>query len=567
MEYLGRYFISLDGLSYCEIIDKPEIEVVAVDPYRDRRAPSVEKKSRGKIKEKNKCSSNAKDTCNTYFAAQDKSFETCMHGSLHCVLGYCSQLMTPAYKQAMEEKMKLTVSASKTNSSETSVKETANVMNNATISSENAEKAKLIEAIDIAQNIQKKNITNNTNGRRIAATYPSSSVTYIPEAQKSIVESSKIIPQSGEMVKMSCLKRILRDTSNNSLILLRNSAAKTNNENCTIAKDISNSVNLKDMSSSDDKALTNMSTIYKNLVLAGEPSLGREKSPVKTNLYTLKRYSTSTRDNTVKKIFLEDEKTAHATKENYKSRNVDKTKTNKELNDEILLMSSGKNSTQCTSETSEIARILSEYNNSTLRKSATHNQTYDSKSMRANMMNSSSKTLAKDFWQKNIIIEGNQNFNKLIPDAYANAFSRLHKNICTMKRYNLAIKEQLKEIAGNTQNTRNNCSTSLDNSPFIDQLMSLNTLKQRKVREKSAKSCKEREIIITEARSQEGKSEHSEDAIEVSTTKPLQELLENTAILYCAASGVHQDDLSNYIDTLDSKQSIQWLESWNNSTI
>lgn len=567
MEYLGRCFTSLDGLSYCEIIDKPEIEVVAVDPYRDRRAPSVEKKPKAKAKGKSKCSSNPKDACNTYFVAEDKSFETCMHGSLHCVLGYCSQLMTPAYKQAMEERMKLTGSAPKTSSSET-----ANVTNNATSSSQNAEKAKLIEAIDVAQNVQKKSVANNTSGRRIAATYPSASAAYVPEAQKSIVESdgSKVIPQSGEVIKMNCLKRILRDASSNSLILLRNSAAKTSNENCTaIPKDASNSVNLKDTSSTDDKSPTNMSSIYKNLVLADESGLGREKSPVKTNLYTVKRYPTSARENTVKKIYLEDqlesEKTVHA-KENYKNRNTDKTKINKESNDEILMVNSGKNSAQCTSETSEIARILSEYNNSSLRQSAMHHRSV-SKSMKEYVTNSSGKASPKDFWQKNVTAEGSQNFNKLIPNAYADTFSLLHENICSMKRYNLALKEQLKEIASNTQSARSTCSISLENSPFIDQSVSLNTLKQRDAREKSAKSYKEREIVMTEAKPQEGKSEHSEDAIEISAAEPLQELLENTAILYCAASGVHQDDLSSYIDTLDSKQSIQWLESWNNSTM
>lgn len=535
--------------------------MVAVDPYRDRRAPSVEKKSKGKTKGKNKCS-NAKDTYNTYFAVEDKSFETCMHGSLHCVLGYCSQLMTPAYKQAAEEKMKLTASASKT-SSETSAKETANVMmNNATSSSQNVEKAKLIAAIDAAQNAQKKNVASNASGRRIAATYSSSSATYIPEAQKSIAESdgSKVTSQNGEMIKMNCLKRILRDTSNNSLIVLRNSAKMSNENRAAIAKNLPGSVNLKNMSSADDKAPTNVSSIYKNLVLADEPASGREKSPVKANLYTLKKYSAGTQENTIKKIFLEGEKTVYA-KENCRNRNADETMISKESNDEILMMGSGKNSAKCASETSEIARILSEYNNSTLRKSAMHNRA-DSKSMKGYMINSSGKALSKDLWQKNVT-EGNQNFNQLIPDVYADTFSLLHENICTMKRYNLALKEQLKEIASG-QNARNSCLISFEDSPFADQSMSLNALKQR---EKSATSCKEREIVTTEAKPQEGKSQHSEDAIEVSATEPLQELLENTAILYCAASGVHQDDLSNYIDTLDSKQSIQWLENWNSSSM
>lgn len=42
--------------------------------------------------------------------------------------------------------------------------------------------------------------------------------------------------------------------------------------------------------------------------------------------------------------------------------------------------------------------------------------------------------------------------------------------------------------------------------------------------------------------------------------KWMSDLLEDTAILYCAANAVHQDDLANYIDTLDAKQSLEWLE-------
>ncbi|XP_070161664.1 uncharacterized protein [Polyergus mexicanus] len=572
VEYLGRCFTSLDGLSYCEIVDEPEIEVVAVDPHRDRRDPSVEKKLKGRTKGKSRCSSNAKDICNTYFSTEEKTFETCMHGSLHYVLGYCSQVMTPVYKQAVEEKMKLTVSAPKTSSSETSTKETVNVTNNATSSSENvakfAEKAKLIEAIAIAQNVQKKNVMNNTNCQRTATTYPSSSTTYIPETQRSTVESdgSKIISQSGEMIRMN-LKRILRDASNSSLILLRNSAAKTSGENCTAtAKDILKPPKLEDVSV-DDKALSNMSSIYKKLILTGEPALGRQESSMKNNLYTLKRYSTNTRENTIKKTFLENQlendKTVHATKENHKTRSADKIRINRESNDEMLMMSSGKNSTQCASETSEIARILSEYNNSTLRKSAMHNRIYDSRSMKANMSNTSAKALPKDFCQKNITAEENQNFT--IPDTNVDLDLLQEK----WKGYNLTLGEKSKnnEIANSVQNARNRYSISSENNqvPFIDRQISLNTLKH--VREKSAKTFKEREIVMPEVTPQEGKSEHSKNEIEVSTTEPLQELLENTAILYCAANGVHQDDLSNYIDTLDSKQSIQWLESWNNSII
>ncbi|XP_057330889.1 uncharacterized protein LOC130671177 [Microplitis mediator] len=41
----------------------------------------------------------------------------------------------------------------------------------------------------------------------------------------------------------------------------------------------------------------------------------------------------------------------------------------------------------------------------------------------------------------------------------------------------------------------------------------------------------------------------------------INELIQNTAMIYCFATGVHQDDVINYINTLDANQSINWLMS------
>ncbi|XP_029166618.1 uncharacterized protein LOC114937353 [Nylanderia fulva] len=519
VEYLGRYFTSLDGFSLCEIIDEPEIEVVAVDPHRDRRASSAEKKPKRRTRVKGRGSSNPKVTWNAYFSGGDTSFETCMHGSLHCVLGYCSQVMAPVYKQAVEEQLKLTGPAF----AEAPAR-MANFKPNQTASS--SETAKLIEAIAVARN---KNIPNR---RRPVATCPSSSATFTPEAQN----SSKMIPQSGETIGMN-LKRILRDASCSSLILLRNSE-KASCEDSS-AKDSFGPAKLEDV-----KTPSEVSSIYKNLVFAGKPVLEHEKSSTTNNLYTLKRYSA----NTTKKTFLEDqlenEKTAQVVKESHKGRSYDKMRIVRESADEVLMM---KNS---TNETSEIARILSEYNSDTLRKSASHNRIYDS---------SANKALPKNIWQKGAITaEENPNF--VIPDGNSDLDLTQEK----WKRYNSILGEKIRnsELPRSVQNSQNSCSMSSDQFPLVDRQMSLN----KYIREKSAaKSCKERKIVVTEAKLEQ-KGTSFEDEI-MSTTEPLQELLENTAILYCAATGIHQDDLSNYIDTLDSKQSIQWLESWNNSVV
>lgn len=358
------------------------------------------------------------------------------------------------------------------------------------------------------------------------------------------------------------LKRILRDASSSSLILLRNPVAKTSSED-SAAKDVFGSAKLENVFI-NDKALTDVSSIYKNLVFAGKPASDHEESSTKNNLYALKRYST----NTIKRAFLENqlenEKAVQATKENHKGRSVDKMKIiRRESTDEVLMMKKSANN----NETSQIARILSEYNNSKLRKSAIHGRIYDSRSMNnANMTYSSANIApAKNFWQKDVIIaEENPNF--MIPDVNSDLDITQEKR----RKSNPTLGEKIKEneIVSSCQSARNSCSMSSEDNqvPLADRQMSLNTL-NRYMREKSvARSSKESRIVATEAKlQQEGTS--FEDEIDTSTTEPLQELLENTAILYCAATGVHQDDLSNYIDTLDSKQSIQWLESWNNSVV
>lgn len=565
MEYLGKYFTSLNGLSYCEIIN--DIEVVSVDPHCDGRISSAIKKPKGKMGMKSKLSSNIKNAWNTYLSMDNKSFETCMHESLHCVLGYCSQVMTPVYKQAVEEKMtKLMISTAKTNSLELA-KERTSVKSNVTISSENvaklAEETKLLEAyaVAMAQSIQNKSTTNSTNDQRVDSIFSSSSAMHIPDAQKSTMElnSSKTTSQNGETVRMN-LKQIIRGAPNSSLILLRSSAARSASSDVCVAttKNIFNSAKLEDTSS--DETLMGMSSIYKKLIFANEPALKCEESPVNNNLYSLKRYATNTQEYTTKKTFLENQldkkKTVQIMKEAHGSKNPDKMKINRESDDKISMTSSSKNLTWCTNETSEIARILSEYNKSTLRKSMIQNQIYSSKDMNTNFSNPNIKNLSKSLWQKNTAAKENQQLisnSNMSFDFPQGKWKRLHL---------MLEKTKDGQIAGNNQNARKCSSTLLENHKA-----SLSTLNYIKKNSDSCKDLNEHEVIMVDVKAKEKKSGCSKDETETSKMEPLQELLENTAILYCAANGVHQDDLSNYIDTLDSKQSIQWLETCNNSVV
>ncbi|KYN13533.1 hypothetical protein ALC57_14238 [Trachymyrmex cornetzi] len=568
VEYLGKYFTSLDGLSYCEIISKPNIEVISVDPHYNKQISSTEKekKLKRKIKMKNKRSSNTKNAWNTYLSMDKKSFETCMHKSLHCVFGYCAQVMTPVYKQAVEKKMtQLTISATKTSSLELT-KETTNVKSNLTISPENianlAEETKLLEAyaIAMAQNIQNESTTNSKNDQRVASAFPSSSALYIPKTQKSTVElnSSKTTSQNREMIRMN-LKQIIRGTPNSSLILLKNSAKSISDEVCT--KNIFNSAKLEDASSNE--TMMGMS-IYRKLFAKESVSKCKE-SPV-NNLHTLKRYATkTTQEYMTKKTFLEtplDKKTVQVMKQVHEEENLEKTKINRESDGRIS--NSDKNLVWCTNETSKIAKILSNYNKSMLRKSMIQNQIYNSRDMKTSLTKLNIKNFPKSLTQKNITVEKNQQFISNSP--YPNMSFGFSQG--KWKKLHLMLENTKdSQIVDSNQNAWKSSSTLLENHKVTsskNEQVSLNTLNYiKKKPNDSHKDLNRYEIIGIKPK--EKKSECSRDETETSKMGSLRELLENTAILYCTANGVHQDNLSNYIDTLDNKQSIQWLKTCNNS--
>lgn len=576
MEYLGRYFTSLDGLSYCEIINEPDIEVVPVDPHCGGRS-SAEKKSRGKARMKSKRPSGAKDAWSTYLPVDSKSFETCMHDSLHCVFGYCSQVMAPVYKQAVENKMtKLTISAAKPGPSE-SAKKPTEAKGNVAISSENvaklADETKLLEAyaIAMAQSIQSKSAASGTGDQKVPPALPSSSAAYPPEAQKSApeqVSSAKTASQNGGTIRMN-LKQIIRGAPNSSLILLRSSATRsTSGDACAsnIARNTFNPAKLED--APGDETLMGMSSIYKKLMFTKEPASKSEGSPMSNGAHTLKRYATSAQEYAPKRSFLENQsdgkKTVQVAKEAHESKSLEhKMKISREPDGRISMTSSGKNLAWCTSETSEIARILSEYNKGTLRKSTMQNQIYGPRDPKASL--TSVKSLpGKSLWQKHPTAKEHQQFvssSNASFDFPRGKWKRLHL---------MLEKTKDGQIASGGQHAWKSPST-LDNhrASSRDQQASLGALGYvRKNSAESRKDLNEREIIMVDVKPKEKKSEYSKDEAETTKMGSLQELLENTAILYCAANGVHQDDLSNYIDTLDSKQSIQWLEtSCNNSAV
>lgn len=544
MEYVGRFFVSLDGLSYCEIVNESEIEVVAVDPRYNRRPSSAEKKSTGKGKTKNKRSSST-----SFSTKASRSFGTCMHGSLHCVLGYCSQIMAPSYKQIAQEKP--TIPAVKMNVSESTKENTTSFKNNVIENSNKfAEGAKLLEGYTIAmtQSVQNK----NNRGRPSTGTVASSSATYLsPRSQRSILENSRTnLPT-------------LRSFPNASLVLLRNSSAKTSGE-VFKTKDTKDTFKLEDTSVNDET----LSSIYKKLISVDEIPTNHKASPARNSFHTLKRHSTSDvwEHNPKRSILdtqLENARTLRVAKENEKSGNMDKVEI-QQPDGGVFSGFNIKNRSWCTSETSEIARILSEYNRGATRKSAIQVYGGASKNARTNLATYSAKhsTKASCFWQRNMTTAENQNVSG-DRNVGLDLSQRKWGKLSTLE--NIGDQTQVVDNDRSTSNGPAGSSRSYQDASSRDRQISPNVLSYAKEKISVARKdlFKQRQETFTiDTKPKEAVPGRSKDEGDILKTEDsLRELLENTAILYCAANGVHQDDLSSYIDTLDSKQSIQWLEA------
>ncbi|XP_053595294.1 uncharacterized protein LOC106693566 [Microplitis demolitor] len=85
-EFIGRCFVNVDNRCYKQVLHSSKIGLNVVNNdnsrHNKRRSYSYEKKN--KIKE-------------------DKTFADYMHDSLHYVLAYCAQIMTPQYRKLITE--------------------------------------------------------------------------------------------------------------------------------------------------------------------------------------------------------------------------------------------------------------------------------------------------------------------------------------------------------------------------------------------------------------------------------------------------------------------------------
>ncbi|XP_012240650.1 uncharacterized protein LOC105680727 [Bombus impatiens] len=539
-EYLGRYFTSLDGFSYREIIDRPEIEVVSVDPHCDYLPSSAEKKRTKKIKP-NKGSSNSKGAKSVSLESteKNKSFETCMHESFHCVLGYCSQIMTPSYKTNVEGKISMLNESKNLSNTSKEIEQHSSAINTLERSSKSDS-----SVLSFKENLQKpveenkfmdnyaitmfpQNVKNFTQVPKTRL-FPAQKV-YIANPQKSIAFTNAKTFQGGhmkiqEMARPSKSPFIIVNPLDTKETQLLNPSTSTIN------------VSRMEESSASEETLGEVTSIYKNV---SSEEMTVKQAPVKQRNKVEFTMTKHLLDN------MQQNKIQFGKESNSMEKKICYETTSKQLN--LKTMSGGMSKAWCTGEASEIAKILSEYNKSNLKKPAIENQIpyTNVKNIRVkelcNKEENTKQSIQESFMDRNV--------NITFPQG-------------KWRRFHLTV-EKLKDLKSNSNEKRQSLGIPNKQSLFkIDQTIGeissdrkIEVPKQVEIVQRGQSS-----IMNLEKKESILMVNNSVDSAIVKT-QSLQELLENTAMLYCAATGTHQDDLANYIDNLDGVQSIQWLES------
>ena len=525
-EYLGRYYSSLDGHSYHEIIDRPEIEVVSVDPHCDFLPSSAEKKQNRKARTNRGSSKNAKASSSP--SDTTKSFQTCMHESFHCVLGYCSQVLTPTYKSNVEGKISKLNGRKNSSIVATDAEKQApsiaeySCKSKASVGSKDVlqkpmEGSKLLDNYTVTMTSQ-----NIKNFSQVSKTrlFPAQKV-YVANSQKSISFANLKTLQAGQMKIQEVIQ-----SAKNPLVLVNPLEAK----GAQVLKS-GNAMKLEDTSVGEEP-LADMSSLHQSLIpsdalMENSKAAAQKQAPAKRRNkveFTVTKYLFDNKVQLAKEVSSE--------KKGYEA-------SGKEQN--AKAMSGGLNKTWCTNEASEIAKILSEYNKSSLKKPAIDSQAFCAKNVRV-----------KDACDEEKIAEeesSDRNVNIKFPQG-------------KWRRFHLTV-EKLKDMKGGRSERKASSGLQSKQSLFkIDQTSVNATLERKTEVPKYLEPFQWEQASVVSSEKKDNTSANGN--VDSAKTQCLQELLENTAMLYCAATGTHQDDLANYIDSLDAVQSIQWLETSKN---
>ena len=464
----------MDGRTYREIKVESEVEEISVDPHHQiADSQNLKKLNRKKIKKLDvQMNGETSDK-------ENMTFETCMHTSLHSVLAYCAQVSNPRYHTNIQGRIE-------TQKMKSCIKE---------INQESQKGPDLKNEIEFTNRIDKiatpikidtkkaKNITpiknkEQTQPGEIEALFFNRSNSKVSN-MVSRLEPKKflITPRNSTNLTMnlqashSKLQDVIRGSSKNALIIMKPQEPKRENTkpsappNDPFLKPAPSELNFElgklDDPTISDETLMEMSSIYEKLVPVDE---------VKPNPENLSK--------------------------SWQVENVDTELKN------CIKQNETKGNDQNKNQTSEIAKILSEYI---------------------------------------------QNIN-MVPETQNCVLQNGLNNIKNAVKFNDQRKcEEKSKISQNLPKSREFAT----NKEYVteNKYIMKNKIDFKEVIDFSTVKSKEERTIKENDRS--------------TNTESLQSLIENTAILYCAATGVRQGNLADYINNLDAEQSLGWLNDQN----
>ncbi|XP_015191556.1 PREDICTED: uncharacterized protein DDB_G0287625-like [Polistes dominula] len=381
-----------------------------------------------------------------------------------------------------------------------------------------------------------------------------------------------------------------RPSPKNSLIFVRTTDAKTSHCCSTssnqIYKPFSNEINTNKLTDTiDNEALMEVNTIYKTLIPKENSFSSCENAACNVSHFCRKgtiSYANKPQQNIVmtKCLFTARQEKRDNIQDNQNIPNVKKNLNDRSALEITMRENKDKSCTTTnnnnienwsTNETSEIAKILSEYNRSITRKSTIpgENCNIPLKIQKPNILRNNSKNLKETIWSKE---EGRIDINSRGNFTERQASIRLPHG--KWRRFHFTV-EKIKDSLDATDRTQSTFNehqqATLQNARIsTNNINANNYTPRRENRRKSQLHYRSYEMLPREEISNltnSIKKECNTTKMENSTkTQSLQELLESTAVLYCAtASGTHQGGLNSYVDT--TNKSVQWLDSWNNKIV
>lgn len=435
-----------------------------------------------------------------------------MHTILHLVLAFCTQISSHEYQTQIQNKLKLLKAKITADSQEWSKIET----NESKI--ENIDKTTLLNLVpvgNIPSNCKIKNISNNTYKvlKFISARMEPAKCLITPRKTVANMQNNSITNIQNNCSK---LQDIIRGSSKNALILLKIQEPPKENpkqaenacQNNQCLKPLVTNLNWNDSTINND-SMMNITSFYENFLPVEEVNY-LQGSGEKTVL--------EIKDNDQNKIneINQNMKDTPESVTNY----CDSIEGIESQNCDFLIESSSRRHNNC------------------------------------NFIDQRNFGLIGDYYHKSTAIVNEQKIKES------------DKNQEILKALDLSTVRTRKEILKSKDETVKTRKENIKSKEVIKSREEIKTKKETIKLEQNKDFIKTKEEIL---KSKKENLKSSEEFFKINETldgkkeeilseEDLQTLLESTIIFYCIITGADQENVANYIDTLNAKENLEWLK-------